>query len=95
MEWLTFNSINIWTDAAKKYLITIGMLEDKPGSYVSESYIIVSDTTVLIHSCSFFPFSVGVESEVSLVHPNDISWFLTVNETHDNLSSEGNTGGPT
>ena len=55
----------------------------------------MSDTTVLIHSCSFFPFSVGVESEVSLVHPNDISWFLTVNETHHKLSSEGNKRGST
>ena len=31
VDWLTYNNINIWTDAAKKYLINIGMLEDKPG----------------------------------------------------------------
>ena len=55
----------------------------------------MSHTTVLINSCSFFPFSVGLESEVSLVHLDDIYWFLTVDETHHKLSSEGNKGGST
>ena len=31
VDWPTYSNINIWTDAAKKYLITIGMLEEKPG----------------------------------------------------------------
>ena len=31
VDWLIFNNINLWTDTAKKYLIGIGMLEDKPG----------------------------------------------------------------
>ena len=26
VDWLTFNNINLWNDAAKKYLIGIGML---------------------------------------------------------------------
>ena len=31
VDWLTFNNINLWTDTAKKYLIYLRMLEDKPG----------------------------------------------------------------
>ena len=30
VDWLKFNNINLWTVAAKKYLIGIYMLEDKP-----------------------------------------------------------------
>ena len=37
----------------------------------------------------------GVVSEVSLVHPDDIYWFITLDETCQKLSSEGNNGGTT
>ena len=34
-------------------------------------------------------------SEVSLVHPDDVDWFLTLDETHHALSTVGNRGGST
>ncbi len=37
----------------------------------------------------------GVESELSLVHPNDVDWFITLDETHHELTARGNKGGST
>ncbi len=37
----------------------------------------------------------GVPSEVSLVHEDDVHWFLTLDETHHVFSTEGNKGGST
>ena len=37
----------------------------------------------------------GVMSEVSLVHPDDVDWFMTLDETHHELSTVGNRGGST
>ncbi len=37
----------------------------------------------------------GVMSEVSLVHPNDVDWFITLDETHHDLSAVGNRSGST
>ena len=37
----------------------------------------------------------GVESNISLIHPDDINWFLTTDETHHPFSTEGNKGGST
>ena len=36
----------------------------------------------------------GEESSISLIHKDDINWFLTVDETHHAYSSEGSKGGP-
>ena len=38
-------------------------------------------------------FSGGVPCEVSLVHPDDVDWFVTLDETHHRYSSKGNKGG--
>ena len=35
----------------------------------------------------------GEESSISLIHPDDINWFLTCDETHHAYSSEGTNGG--
>ena len=35
----------------------------------------------------------GVWSEVSLIHPDDVDWFVTLDKTHHKLSNEGNKGG--
>ena len=40
-------------------------------------------------------FAVGVESELSLVHPDDVDWFITLDETHHELTTRGNKGGLT
>ncbi len=37
----------------------------------------------------------GVESKVSLIHPDDVDWFITLDETHHPLSTVGNKGGST
>ena len=31
VDWLTFNNINAWIEAAKEFLISIGMVKDEPG----------------------------------------------------------------
>ena len=35
VEWLTYNNLNVWTDAVKKELIKLGVVLDKPG-FISE-----------------------------------------------------------
>ena len=37
----------------------------------------------------------GVESDISLIHPDDIHWFVTMDETHHEFSTKGNKGGTT
>ena len=37
----------------------------------------------------------GVESECSLIHPDDVNWFMTMDETRHQFSSKGNKGGQT
>ena len=37
----------------------------------------------------------GVQSDISLIHPDDINWFLTCDETHHVFSNEGHKGGST
>jgi hypothetical protein len=37
-------------------------------------------------------FADGVESELSLVHPDDVDWFITLDETHRDLMTQGNKG---
>ena len=44
----------------------------------------------------FFSSSIdGVASEISLIHPDDINWFVTMDETHHEFSTEGHKGGST
>ncbi len=37
----------------------------------------------------------GVESKISLVHPDDAHWFITVDETHHKFLTKGKKGGLT
>ncbi len=37
----------------------------------------------------------GVQSDISLIHPKDINWFITTDETHHPFTTEGNKGGST
>ena len=37
----------------------------------------------------------GTESEISLIHPDDVDWFITLDETHHELTTRGNKGGST
>jgi hypothetical protein len=46
----------------------------------------VSDKPGLLH---------GVESEISLIHPDDAHRFITVDETHHEFSTKGKKGGST
>ena len=40
-------------------------------------------------------FTDGVMSSISMIHPDDIDWFVTMDETHHAFSSKGNKGGST
>jgi hypothetical protein len=35
------------------------------------------------------------ESKISLLHPDDIDWFITLDETYHKLTTPGNKGGST
>ena len=37
----------------------------------------------------------GIESEVSLIHPDDCNYFMALDETHHPLSTKGNKDGLT
>ena len=58
-------------------------------------FLLNTYVTALINCSIFFAFIVGVASEVSLIHPDDAYWFITLDETHHKLSSEDNKGGMT
>ena len=36
-----------------------------------------------------------MQSDISLIHPGDLNWFLTTDETHHPFTTEGNKGGST
>ena len=56
-------------------------------------FLLNTYATALINCSIVFAFIVGVASEASLIHPDDAYWFITLDETHHKLSSEGNKGG--
>ena len=51
VEWLTFKNINDWTNAAKKELIDLGVVIDKPG-FISKLSFSLSSFPCTIHSTS-------------------------------------------
>ena len=59
----------------------------------------VIDIVQIFNCCS--PFAIifkngdGVWSEISLIHPDDVHWFLTMDETHHAFTTKGNKGGST
>jgi hypothetical protein len=54
--------------------------------------LVVLNSRCLFYSCFI---SDGVESEMSLVHEDDVDWFLTLDETHHEFSTVGAKGGAT
>ncbi len=56
--------------------------------------MIPSITHLSFLSYLLFAISDRVQSDISLIHPNDINWFLTCDETHHPFSNEGHKGGP-
>jgi hypothetical protein len=46
-------------------------------------------------SSHLISFTDGIESEISLIHPDDANWFITLDETHHEFSTKGNRGGST
>ena len=56
--------------------------------------LVVLNSRCLFYSIACF-ISDGVESEMSLVHEDDVDWFLTLDETHHKFSTVGAKGGAT
>ena len=95
VDWLTFKNIIDWNLRAKKFLVDIGMAEDKRGEIcVYHPYLFIFSLVLLNLTCILL-LQDGVESEVSLFHPDDCDHFITLDETHHPLSTEGNKGGST
>ena len=59
MDWLSFQSINSWTDAVKKHLIEIGMLSDQSG-YISECIVFAFFHYIPVLSILLFNIRRGV-----------------------------------
>ena len=51
-----------------------------------------SSLLYFVTSCSLED---GVQSDISLIHPDNNNWFLAADETHHPFSTEGNQGGST
>jgi hypothetical protein len=49
----------------------------------------------MIVSCCQDSIADGVESDLSLMHPDDVEWFIMLDETHHELTTRGNKGGLT
>jgi hypothetical protein len=57
--------------------------------------MIPSITHLSLLSYLLFAISDGVQSDILLIYPDDINWFLTCDETHHPFSHEGHKGGST
>ena len=67
VEWLSYKNIIDWTTRAKAFLIDIGMAKDEPGIICESTCTII--IIIIIISHAMLLILVGVESEISLIHP--------------------------
>jgi len=95
VDWLSYNNIMKWNDGAKQFLVETGMAKDEPGM-ISKYHVFfhhrpLSSTKI---SLSHIILSTdGVQLNISLIHPDDANWFITLDETHHEFSTKDNKGG--
>jgi hypothetical protein len=102
VDWLTYKNINDWNKRAKEFLIDIGMCTPERG-LIRKSLVCLTCLPyyrwTIVLTCLLFYHDVfiadAVESEVGLVHEDDVDRFLTLNETHYEFSIVGAKGGAT
>jgi len=78
VDWLTYKNITVWNARAKQMLVNIGMARDEPGE-IRECALHLKCCLNTNMSLSRSPFSLfldGVMSEISLIHPDDVNWFV-------------------
>jgi hypothetical protein len=80
-----------------QFLVDMEMAKDEPGMIheefclsFSEFIIVMLNTTYNSH-LFVNDFADGIEAELSLVHPHDVDWFITLNKTHHELMTQSNT----
>ncbi len=86
VDWLTYRNFIKWNKRAKEFLVEIKMGKDEQGFIRTCSCLFTSIPTITKLAFLFCFISDEVESEMSLIHEDDVDWFLTMDETN-HLSS--------
>jgi hypothetical protein len=77
------------------FLVEIKMGKDERGFIRTCSCLFTSISTITKLAFLFCFISDEFESEMSLIHEDDVDWFLTMDETHHLFSTIGVKGGAT
>jgi len=86
IDWLMYRNIIEWNKHAKEFLVEVKMGKDERGFIRKCSCLFTSISTISKLAFLFCFISDEVESEMSLIHEDDVDWFLTMDETN-HLSS--------
>ena len=95
VDWLTYRNIIEWNKRAKEFLVEIKMGKDERGLIRTCLCLFTSIPTITKLAFLFCFISDEIESEMSLIHEDDVDWFLTMDETHHLFSTVGAKGGAT
>ena len=87
IDFLMYRNIIKWNKRAKEFLVEIKMGKDEQRFIRTCSCLFTSISSTITKLTFLFGFiSDEIESEMSLIHEDDVDWFLTMDETH-HLSS--------
>ena len=78
VDWLMYRNIIEWNKRAKEFLVEIKMGKDERGFIRTCSCFITSTPTITKLAFLFCFISDEIESEMSLIHEDDVDWFLTM-----------------
>ena len=76
-------------------LLVLEWPRTNPGGYVSSFGFFAFIFILRLSHKNLLILLDGQWSEISLIHPDDVDWFLSMDETHHRFSTEGNKGGST
>ena len=95
VDWLTYRNIIKWNKRAKEFLVEIKMGKDEREFIRTCSCLFTSIPTITKLAFLFCFISDEIESEMSLIHEDDVDWFLTMDKTHHLFLTVGAKGGAT
>ena len=95
IDFLMYRNIIKWNKRAKEFLVEIKMGKDERGCIRMCSCLFTSIPTLTKLAFLFCFISDEIESEMSLIHEDDVDWFLTMDKTHHLFLTVGAKGGAT
>ena len=96
VDWLTYRNIIEWNKRAKEFLVEIKMGKDEQRFIRTCSCLFTSISSTITKLTFLFGFiSDEIESEMSLIHEDDVDLFSTMDETHHLFTTAGAKGGAT